>query len=181
MKDLSISCGGCGTCCHEILPPVTHLDVRRIIKHTGLPAKKFVRLYSDQEIDLEADSKNWVKMKGGKRVLAMLQPKGRCVFLRKDNRCTVYKARPMTCRGYPFSVNLDQKLKITGIDCHRSTKDTFACNALAIPVKRGHMVGDTIREEKEDKAYWKKCDEWNTGTRDRTFNEFLSFMGLLVR
>jgi Fe-S-cluster containining protein len=117
-------------------------------------------------------------MRKGKRVLGMLQPKGRCVFLTKENRCSIYEARPMTCRGYPFSIHLDAKLRIVGIDCHRSTKDAFACNALAIPDKHGHMVKDTIREEKEDKAYWKKCATWNMGNRKRTFKEFLSFMGL---
>jgi len=31
---------------------------------------------------------------------------GKCIFL-KDNACTIYPARPLVCRFYPFELNLE--------------------------------------------------------------------------
>jgi len=179
MKDIKIQCAGCAACCQEIIPPITHLDVQRIINYTGLEARSFCRMYTPDEIDLEETSKNWVIMKAGKRVLGLLQPKGKCRFLSQKNKCTIYKARPMVCRGYPFSVVLDKNNRIKKIDSHKSTSNSSSCEAVACITTRGHIIKDTLREDAEDRIYWKKCDEWNKGKRVRDFNSYLAFMGLL--
>jgi Fe-S-cluster containining protein len=180
MKDLKIKCGGCAACCQEVIPPITHLDARRIIDNQGLSPEEFARMYTSDEIDLDDASHNWVNMNAGKRVFALLQPAGKCRFLSKHNKCTIYDFRPMVCRGYPYSVELDKKNKIKSIDSHKSTQNNSAsCEAVAHPVKRGHIIKDSIQEDREDKAFWKKCKEWNKGKRERTYVEFLDFMGLL--
>lgn len=180
MKDLKIKCAGCAACCQEVIPPITHIDVRRIIDKTGLSPEEFSRMYTPDEIDLEASSFNWVKMTAGKRVLGLLQPGGKCRFLSKKNKCTIYNFRPMVCRGYPYSVELNRKNQIKWIDSHKSTQNNSAtCEAVAHPVKKGHIIKDSLQEDREDKIFWEKCYKWNKGKRVRTFVQFLNFMELL--
>lgn len=39
-------------------------------------------------------------------VYEMVKLDGECVFL-KDNKCTIYKLRPLICRFYPFELKFD--------------------------------------------------------------------------
>lgn len=40
-----------------------------------------------------------------------------CVFLNEDDRCSVYKHRPVGCRLYPFTYDLDTHEIVLDFDC----------------------------------------------------------------
>ena len=94
----------CGKCCtvderdgSVFLEPI---DVERLSEHLGISVHDFGARYATQELS---------EMELAK------QSNGRCVFL-TDGRCTVYDARPLQCRTYPF-LPLDG---YTPIECETS-------------------------------------------------------------
>lgn len=40
--------------------------------------------------------------------LEMKKQDGKCVFLKKDNKCTIYAFRPLICMFYPFELKFDK-------------------------------------------------------------------------
>ncbi len=175
---MNISCGGCAACCKEVIAVVTDADIRRICKHTGLEPLKFIKLYSPSQLELPPHQDGWIKMKEGRRMFGLKQPKGKCIFLGKRNRCTIYEARPMICRTFPFVLYFNSKGEVISIDSHKNANDGGAgCEAvlkLNHPEKK--LEQDTKQESKEDLAFWKKIKLWNTGQRKRTQEELLLFL-----
>jgi len=177
-------CVACGTCCHEGLPVITDADARRIMKATGLPVEEAVALVADRAIEFPKSAPDWVVTDRGPRVLTVRRRGGKCVFLGADGHCSIYEARPDTCRLYPYAWELDAKGRvrrlsfISGIRCRRerdATIDLAAYSALA------------RQEDATFDAYAFKVQIWNedqqrrvrAGRRAETAREFLRFMGLL--
>lgn len=80
----------CGRCCTRearegsvFLEPE---DVLRLSRGLGISARAFVREFTRNEC-------GELELRAGED--------GRCRFL-EDTRCTVYEARPLQCRTYPF-------------------------------------------------------------------------------
>jgi Fe-S-cluster containining protein len=80
----------CGKCCTNAREGSLFLepqDIARLAKHLGVTERELVKkqavVHDDGEIEL------------GKA------PNGDCVFL-EGSKCTVYEARPLQCRVYPF-------------------------------------------------------------------------------
>lgn len=92
---LRFTCTQCGNCC------------------TGAPGYVWV---SPEEIDrlaaslgqsTDAFSRRFVR-RVGNRYSLIERPNGECVFWDSSNGCTVYEARPVQCRTWPFwSENLE--------------------------------------------------------------------------
>lgn len=87
------NCAKCpGYCCSYPLIPLTKRDVERLAKHFGLSFR-------------EAKRKFTVERWGAKYSMRRKADKifGRiCRFFdTEERRCTIYKARPATCRSYP--------------------------------------------------------------------------------
>jgi hypothetical protein len=89
-KGLRFECSQCGNCCkthgeyaYVYLAPA---DVTAMASELGLEPGAFRRRYCTSE--------------GGYTVLRMDEPA--CPFLTADNRCAVYRVRPMQCRTWPF-------------------------------------------------------------------------------
>ncbi|MCK9548765.1 MAG: YkgJ family cysteine cluster protein [Sphaerochaeta sp.] len=90
---LKFSCvEGCTYCC-GVEPGYVFLsqdDLDRLCAKTSLSAERFIERYCHK-----------VNMGSFKLVSLLEQPNYDCIFL-KDRRCSVYDARPIQCRTYPF-------------------------------------------------------------------------------
>ena len=86
-EGLSFSCTRCGDCCTG--SPgyvwVEREEIEELAKFLGLSPAKFGERYL---------------RKVGRRYSLLEKPGGDCVFF--DNGCTVYPARPVQCRTFPF-------------------------------------------------------------------------------
>lgn len=79
-------CMQCANCCKKGTPVFKPVDIKRLSSHLKLSAKDFEKKY------LKTDEVN-------EKILQ----KSPCVFLGKDNLCTVYEHRPGDCRKYPHT------------------------------------------------------------------------------
>ena len=181
MTDLKIECANCAACCCSAIPVVTDKDVERIVKATGKKPLSFVKMYSQREISISNDDQGLVKISRGMRIMGLKQKQGRCIFLSKDNKCTIYPARPMTCRTYPMDIKIGRKdrIKEIGFQGKISYKGK-TCAAVARIADNGKsLIKDTRKENRHDRAYWAKCDRWNQAPKQgRKFEKFMEFLGL---
>jgi Fe-S-cluster containining protein len=81
-----IDCLDCAGCCKTISPTFEPEDIRRLSKHLGVKPKVFIERYL--EMDEDGD---------------FVHHGAPCPFLKGDNKCSVYEARPEACRGYPHT------------------------------------------------------------------------------
>ncbi len=89
---LRFKCTGCGKCCtgspgYVFLSPQ---DLSRLAKHFNLSDEEFTQRYT-RTID-------------GQLALQDQNEGGDCVFL-KDKQCTVYDARPIQCKTFPWWIH----------------------------------------------------------------------------
>jgi Fe-S-cluster containining protein len=94
---------------------VTFGDIKRIMKQTRMEASEFAEFYEDPGLNPNENNLQWtnlhVKSKGkiytffDRNKMLMLKVKegkrNKCMFLTSDG-CSVFKARPLFCRLYPF-------------------------------------------------------------------------------
>lgn len=86
-------CTGCSKCC-RVRGDVwaTRRETQRMARAVGVSADDFEKRYvSRRKVDVPP---GWARLAS--------QSDGGCVFLDKDGKCTVYDARPLQCRAYPF-------------------------------------------------------------------------------
>ena len=88
-EGLRFKCTGCGKCCTGASASVnlSRSDLDRLAAFKRIPAGRFVRIYT--------------RLAKGRRVLTNRPGSGDCVFL-ENNACSVYEARPIQCRTFPF-------------------------------------------------------------------------------
>ena len=91
-EGLHFQCTGCGQCCtgasgYVFLSPT---DIRALAGHLSLSIKDFTRQYT-----------RWVE---GQLALLDRPASDHCIFL-KDKKCSVYAARPVQCRTYPWWIH----------------------------------------------------------------------------
>ena len=92
------NCLECANCCKTTGPLFTDKDINRIAKHFKSKPSKFVEKYL--RIDEDGDY-----------VLKSVP----CIFLGKNNYCTIYNVRPKACREFPHTDRIKQYqlLKLT--------------------------------------------------------------------
>jgi Fe-S-cluster containining protein len=81
-----IDCLDCARCCKNYSPRFKMPDIKRISKYLGLKETAFIDTYL--AMDNEGDY--------------VLQQKP-CVFLGKDNACSIYEHRPSDCQRFPYT------------------------------------------------------------------------------
>ena len=105
---LRFRCTCCADCCREPIVLVTDEDVRRVMAHTGQKASEVLRFYKTDDIEWSPDKPEWIKLKSGLRIMGLRRASGGCQYLGEDDLCSIYEHRPVTCRRYPFDVELDE-------------------------------------------------------------------------
>lgn len=85
-----IDCRSCANCCKVAETDVTERDIERLARYLGMPARQFVAEYTTASA-FEQDEP----------ILRRREPG--CIFL-EGNECTVYEARPDTCRDFPHLI-----------------------------------------------------------------------------
>lgn len=90
-EGLRFECTGCGDCCCGAPGTVfvNREEADRIARHLQLDVGDFLSRYA-------------YPVEGG-HSLKEVGDDYACIFF-KDNRCTIYEARPVQCRTYPFWV-----------------------------------------------------------------------------
>lgn len=88
-EGLPFACRGCGRCCRG---PGGYVwvepeEVPRLAETTGMTVDAFGKRYLRRR---------------GMRLALVDGASGDCVFLDEAGRCTVYSARPVQCRTYPW-------------------------------------------------------------------------------
>jgi Fe-S-cluster containining protein len=171
-----VKCARCGDCCRIPVVPVTHRDVARLVKHTGLPVGKLVRFCPSSEMAYDEDSGLWIKFKSAKRAMVLRKRGERCIFQTPERACSAYAARPQTCRTFPYSMEFDGR-KVTEI----TLNEVMKCNA--IKCTKGCIDIDTVvanvkKENREDSEYHKLVKQWNLSRYTGTVKDFLKFVGL---
>ncbi len=107
-KDIvHFKCHHCNHCCTDVICLPTPWDVKRIAKMTGNNPKDFLEFLTAEDIDgADEDDPTWLEV-GDQRYLMALKrdAKTGCYFLNQKTRyCSIYEARPLLCRLYPFKV-----------------------------------------------------------------------------
>ena len=98
----------------------TPWDVTRIVKSTGERPQDFLEFLTPDEIsEVSKNDPTWLKCAGKRYIMALQRGKKGCHFLsRKERRCTIYEARPILCRLYPFKLLEKRSGKFKGFALH---------------------------------------------------------------
>jgi hypothetical protein len=80
-------CEMCGKCCHQPNIVLMEGEPERIAEHLNIGTDEFIRNF------LYRKGERWLFKKSGK-----------CQFLGKDNKCTIWKQRPQICNDFPYLV-----------------------------------------------------------------------------
>lgn len=109
-----IDCLTCANCCKTTSPIFYQNDIERIAKFLRLRPGEFIEKY------LRIDEENDYVLKSSP-----------CVFLDRENYCSIYEARPKACREYPHT---DRKKMVQIMDL--TYRNTLVCPAVAEMVER---------------------------------------------
>ena len=171
---LNFRCTCCGNCCREPIVLVTDEDVRRVMAHTGQKAKKIVDFYKPSEIEWGKDQPGWIRLKSGRRIMGLRRTEEGCQYLGDDDMCTIYEHRPVTCRRYPFDLELDEDNDIELLSISKSVDCPYELD--------GHNTVTEIKaladwEEREETPYFELLDRWNKKKKPGGKKAFLKFLG----
>jgi len=178
---MRVQCTQCGACCRKPVVEVTHYDVHRLSKFTNIPPRRIVKFYRPDEIEEDdEDRSEWIRLSYGMRFMGLRKRDGRCIFLSKERKCTVYPVRPLTCRIFPLSVVIDENNHINGVDLSDIVIDKF------IKCKHGYgkerplqeFVREAAQARRETKSFSQKIKKWNTLPHRGNASAFLRFLGL---
>lgn len=176
LSNFSFHCTKCGLCCNYpgLLVNVTPRDMRLLAKHLKadavamLKAVAFYQVEPVKEMDAAKIQDRMVfppvKTHKGMAYLCLLKkPDGQCVFL-KDNKCTIYPARPRICQSFPFTFKHGSQ----GVSVLISTFAASSCPGIG---KGEHVNVDKVKET--GRAILQEIDEmasftnwWNNRTGD---------------
>jgi Fe-S-cluster containining protein len=181
---LRFRCTACGNCCRDLRVPLTQADLRRLVEATGRAAAEFVDWLPSAAVDLTGEPGSLVLLdhEAGRMLMTLAHRAGACASLGADERCTVYAARPASCRLYPFSPSFGKRggvrrlRLLSGTDCDHA--------------RDGHNDPHALREADvqrwaEHRTYLAQIQTWNRlqrrrsrlGYRLQSAQEFLAFLG----
>jgi len=123
-KTVRFKCVHCGHCCKDVVALPTPWDVLRIVRKTGADPYKFLEFLDPDEIlDVEESDPTWLKCRDGRYLMALRRGKRGCHFLDKKNcHCSIYKARPILCRLYPFKLQETREGYFRGFTLHHDVE-----------------------------------------------------------
>lgn len=181
-KYLKFRCTECGNCCSDTIVPISHLDVQRLMQGTGLKATDLCTFYTPKDFDDGGDSLEFANLDGGRFTLGLRKrfdkenDRDSCAFF-KDNRCSVYESRPVTCRVWPFTLSFDASGKrVTSLSINPALPCPYELdgkNTLS------QVMADWNWDDRQDGEWSAKVREWNRTHTKGTEEEFLAYLGLL--
>jgi Fe-S-cluster containining protein len=119
----------------------------------------------------------WIKFGRVRRAMVLRKTgAGKCKFQARGRACSVYAARPQTCRTFPYSVDFGPAGAVSEIrlnkvlDCNAEKRREIDVDALA---------ADARKENREDKEYYRLVKRWNgsEGESGGCTADFLRFIG----
>jgi Fe-S-cluster containining protein len=163
---------------------LTHHDLQRLVKHSGISPERLIKLYTRAELNDEDDNEDdWIVFSYGKRRMGLRKRRnGECIFLSKDRKCIAYSARPMSCRIFPINVVLDEKNRICDLELSDVIESEF------IRCKYSYGKTGSFRKflqiakqaQTESISYWKKLEQWNEISHKGNKADFLNFLGFRI-
>ncbi len=101
---VKFECTLCGECCRRYWIPITHIDILRISKYTGMDIKEFTALFPKEY------TTEWsypvIKLRDGEFYLVLRKNiDSSCIFNKRiDDKliCSIHPVKPYICRFYPF-------------------------------------------------------------------------------
>ena len=181
---LRFRCTECGNCCRDLRVPLTQADLRRLVDESGLPASEIVDWLPTERVDLTGEPGSLV-MLGHSAKLALMtlaQRAGACRFLGQHERCTVYEARPASCRLYPFNPSFGSRGGLRRLRLLSGTRCDYARDGDNDP----HALREADQKRwTEHRTYLAQIEIWNRLQRHRArmgrrlhgAREFLEFLG----
>lgn len=182
-KDLlKFRCTGCGNCCKEPLLPLTDADVIRIRENTGDEPIDFVRFVDKDAIDLDDEPEAFALLSQGRRVMILRHQAGGCRYLGADLRCTIYDARPLGCRIFPFDPRFDKQGGLRRLKLIQAADCKYELDGRNDPDDLRNLHE---RYEAATAAYQEKLAAWNRtqkqrkrqGKKAQSSRQFLSYLG----
>jgi Fe-S-cluster containining protein len=116
-------CTGCGNCCRELFVPLTDVDLARLVAEAAEPPEQLVDWLAPEAVDMSGEPSSFVELDVGRRLMVLTHRERACRFL-VDDHCSVWQARPRTCRLYPLDASFGRRggvhrLRVlaAGVDC----------------------------------------------------------------
>ncbi|MBU0591119.1 YkgJ family cysteine cluster protein [Candidatus Micrarchaeota archaeon] len=166
MKNSPMSCIRCGNCCTRFAVCVTPSDIERVSKFTGKKPFEFVGVL--EEAPQRERTEPAILINNTYSVLVLRRkPDNKCKFY-GGSGCTIYSARPMLCRCYPFTFGNGEGIIEV---CSR------ACNVVWEPKdpELSNYKTNCGTYKVELRAYKELATKWNSNGGG-TFSEFLEFI-----
>ena len=118
---IEFKCRHCGHCCTDVVCLPTPWDVIRIVRETGEDPHEFLEFLDPDEISgVAKNDPTWLEMNGKRFIMALRRGKRGCYFLKKNSKkCSIYEARPILCRLYPFKLQETRFGKFKGFSLHK--------------------------------------------------------------
>lgn len=178
---LRFRCTSCGNCCRDPLLPITDTDLRRIVRATRADPRRLVDWIGEDGIEMD-EPDAFAVLRRGKRVMVLRHARGRCLYLGDDDRCTIYSARPMGCRVFPFDPEVGARGGIKRLRLIEATTCHYELDGKNPPER---LVARQAQHEQEVRTYRAKIAAWNQRQRVRrrdgllpgTGADFLAFLG----
>jgi Fe-S-cluster containining protein len=180
-KFAKFRCTECGNCCSDTIVPITAEDVKRMMDGTGLKALDICTFYKSEDFDDAGDGLQFANLDGGRRTLGLRKrfdkenDRDSCAFF-KDNRCSVYESRPVTCRVWPFTLSFDATGKrVTKLSINPALPCPYELDGKS---SLSSAVANWRWDDRQDEVWQAKVSEWNRTHSAGTEEEFLVFLGL---
>jgi Fe-S-cluster containining protein len=181
---LRFRCTSCGNCCKDLRVPLTCADLRRLVDASGQSAAEIVTWLEPDAVDMTGEPGSMVLLELASRraLMTLAHRDSACRFLGADERCSVYGARPASCRLYPFEPSFGRRGGLRRLRLLPGTACDYA--------RDGHNDPHALRiadEQRwaEHRSYLTQIAIWNRSQRHRArlghvlrgTSEFLEFLG----
>ena len=120
LHSVRFACHHCGHCCTEVICLPTPWDVIRIVRMEGVHPEDFLEfLLPDEITGVDDDDATWLEVGDKRYLMALRRDHKGCYFLDKKTRyCSIYEARPILCRLYPFALQESAEGEFLGFSLH---------------------------------------------------------------
>ncbi len=119
---VQFACHHTGHCCTDVVCLPTPWDVIRIVRQEGADPAEFLEFLKPDEIsDVTKGDPTWLEVGDERYIMALKRTAKGCHFLNKKTRyCSIYEARPILCRLYPFKLDEFRDGSYKGFSLHKN-------------------------------------------------------------